>query len=346
MEISDYVRILGRRFWLLLLVPLLAGGAAFAITAQQPKTYQTRVTVNLPGLTNALPSQVAQAVADFQAAVAAPPVQTQVAKETGLSVAKLQSEVTTGQVANSQLVTVTHTSSRRNADQAQNVVISSAKDALTFMYKTRTSAAQSKVDTANQTVADKKKALDTNKQTVYDFVAKNQYIDPTQEFAAQRTQVNALQMACIDAQAKKAVALPGQPPAGGDPEPICAQYNTVLKAMIDTGKQLFDYNKLQQDVTDAKAELDLAEQEARDAQRALADTNPTPEITLGKVISPADRTSSLIKATAVAAIAAAPLGFLLVVLLEVSSRRRAARRRPSSPPPASAPPAKTPTTVG
>ena len=79
MEIKDYLRILGRRIRILILVPLLALAAVAGYTLVQPKQYQAVATVAAPALVGgATANQYSGAnglkafVGNFTAAVTSP----------------------------------------------------------------------------------------------------------------------------------------------------------------------------------------------------------------------------------------------------------------------------------
>ena len=50
MEISDYLHIIRRRLWILILVPLLAGGVVAALVLRQPLKYDATATVAAPAV--------------------------------------------------------------------------------------------------------------------------------------------------------------------------------------------------------------------------------------------------------------------------------------------------------
>jgi len=72
LELSDYLRAMGKRFLILLLVPVIAGGAAFGLLSRQPTKFQARATVRLPVPGEAATSVISQANSDFTEALQAP----------------------------------------------------------------------------------------------------------------------------------------------------------------------------------------------------------------------------------------------------------------------------------
>ncbi len=112
-EIADYLKVARRRLWILILVPLLAAGAALAYGLLSPRTYSSTATVLTPSLVGAQYSQftgpqaIDQFVSAFAASAADPTVVAQTAKETGISAEALTDNVTVEQVGASSNVTLT-----------------------------------------------------------------------------------------------------------------------------------------------------------------------------------------------------------------------------------------------
>src|SRR4051794_34525505 len=68
-ELSDYLRAMGKRLLILLLVPVIAGGVAFTLLSRQPTRFQARATVRLPVPGEAATSVISQANSDFTEAL-------------------------------------------------------------------------------------------------------------------------------------------------------------------------------------------------------------------------------------------------------------------------------------
>ena len=72
MEIKDYLKVLGKRAWLLVMIPAVAGVVAGLIAVRQPQAFRTTATLQLPHDKKASPAEVAQLVADFRATIRQP----------------------------------------------------------------------------------------------------------------------------------------------------------------------------------------------------------------------------------------------------------------------------------
>jgi len=62
-EIKDYLKVLGKRAWLLIMIPAVAGVVAGLIAVQQPQAFRTTATLQLPHDVTSSPAEVAQLVA-------------------------------------------------------------------------------------------------------------------------------------------------------------------------------------------------------------------------------------------------------------------------------------------
>ena len=122
MEIKDYLKVLGKRAWLLVMIPAVAGVVAGLIAVQQPQAFRTTATLQLPHDEKASPAEVAQLVADFRAAAANPTVQSQVSKDTGVTVKRIKRTKIT-QVGDSSQLTLGFQDKSRDATDAKAVIL-------------------------------------------------------------------------------------------------------------------------------------------------------------------------------------------------------------------------------
>src|SRR5688500_12749112 len=90
MELYDYLVAIRRRLWILLAVPLLAGGVVAALVLNGPAMYRATATVAAPALVGGSsanqysgPSGFNAFVANLTAAVTSPRILEKVAQETG-----------------------------------------------------------------------------------------------------------------------------------------------------------------------------------------------------------------------------------------------------------------------
>ncbi len=149
MEIKDYLRVLGKRAWLLVMIPAVAGVVAGLIAVGQPQAFRTTATLQLPRDETTTPAQVAQLVADFQAAADNPTVQNQVSEETGVPVRRIQ-RVRIAQVGDSSQLTMSFQDKRKDATEAKAVIDGIATGALGYLQTPELRNAQQAVDAAER----------------------------------------------------------------------------------------------------------------------------------------------------------------------------------------------------
>src|SRR5271169_2320473 len=82
-EIKDYLRALGKRAWVVILVPVVAGALALGYQLGQKPQFQSTVTV-LSHPASAAAGSVIQYITSFQAAMGSDTVINQVAQQAGL----------------------------------------------------------------------------------------------------------------------------------------------------------------------------------------------------------------------------------------------------------------------
>ncbi len=148
MEIKDYLRVLGKRAWLLVMIPAVAGVVAGLIAVGQPQAFRTTATLQLPRDETTTPAQVAQLVADFQAAADNPTVQNQVSEETGVPVKRIE-RVRITQVGDSSQLTMSFQDKRKDATEARAVINGLAGGALGYLQTPELRNNQQAVDAAD-----------------------------------------------------------------------------------------------------------------------------------------------------------------------------------------------------
>ena len=148
MEIKDYLRVLGKRAWLLVMIPAVAGVVAGLIAVGQPQAFRTTATLQLPRDETTTPAQVAQLVADFQAAADNPTVQNQVSEETGVPVKRIE-RVRITQVGDSSQLTMSFQDKRKDATEARAVINGLAGGALGYLQTPELRNSQQAVDAAD-----------------------------------------------------------------------------------------------------------------------------------------------------------------------------------------------------
>ncbi|MGG5258049.1 Wzz/FepE/Etk N-terminal domain-containing protein [Phycicoccus avicenniae] len=190
MEIADYLKVARRRLWILVLVPVLAAGAALTYGLLSPRTYSATATVLTPSLVGAQYSQftgpqaIDQFVSAFAASAADPTVIAQTATETGASSEDLTDNVSVAQVGASSNVTLTY--SGEDQKTSSEVAHALATNALVNIYSAQGKIAGLQADAA-------KKGVDAANKAVNDYVTKVGVGEPSAAYTAAISQVTWLQ---------------------------------------------------------------------------------------------------------------------------------------------------------
>ncbi|MBV8305163.1 MAG: hypothetical protein JOZ04_13200 [Acidimicrobiia bacterium] len=142
MELRDYFDILKRRKKILIAVPLIAFLLVAGLILIKPKQYQATATVAAPALVGgASANQYSGAngpkafVANFTAAVTAPPVVDQVSQETGVPKTRVKSGVSASEIGTSSLMQVAYSTPKKK--EAFNVAQAAASDTIVYLFKTQ-----------------------------------------------------------------------------------------------------------------------------------------------------------------------------------------------------------------
>ena len=141
MEIKDYLKVLGKRAWLLIMIPAVAGVVAGLIAVQQPQAFRTTATLQLPHDVTSSPAEVAQLVADFKAAANNPTVQSKVSKDTGLTLQQIR-HMNITQVGDSSQLTLGYQTKAKSPTAAKAVILGISSGALDYLAAPESSATQ------------------------------------------------------------------------------------------------------------------------------------------------------------------------------------------------------------
>ncbi len=124
MEIRQYVRGLLSRLWIVVLLMLLAGGAAYAAVRDTKDAYAGTVNVTVPATQALTAGANGQYIANFQAGINSNSVLDKVASDTGESTDALDAGLSTNQLGNSSFISVTYVN--RDANKAEAVAKAAA----------------------------------------------------------------------------------------------------------------------------------------------------------------------------------------------------------------------------
>jgi capsular polysaccharide biosynthesis protein len=308
-EITDYLGVIWRRLWILVLVPVLAAGGAAYWLLKQPAQYQATATVAAPtvlGSSNASQYNGANApkqfVADFGAAITSPLILNQVAKETGAPAAEIKDGITSAPIGTSSLVQATYKTSKRN--QAAPVAGAAASDTVRFLFQTQ-------VRLARTTVKEGQKAVDEANAALSNFYKQTGQVLTDDTYRLKAQQVSDLQKEQALAQAS------GDTTSAAALSKAIDERNAQLAALRP---QVITYQGLLDRKQQALGRLNLLEQNLEQAQAQYIAADPKSVVSVSDV-QEVPILPRLIKAGATAFGAGLILAVCLVLLLEVVRRR-------------------------
>ncbi|MBV8303493.1 MAG: hypothetical protein JOZ04_04735 [Acidimicrobiia bacterium] len=157
MEILDYFKAIGRRFWVLVLVPAIAGLLPLAYFVLKPTQYAAKVTIVPVSLVGGVrTNQYRGSDADKYfannviGALRTNRLMDQVSQETGVPAHTVRSGLSVSQVGTSSFVNVTYVTGKKRL--AEPVSRAAAGDALHFLFQSQYDVAQAEVDAAQKQV--------------------------------------------------------------------------------------------------------------------------------------------------------------------------------------------------
>lgn len=315
MELTDYLRAMGKRFFILLALPAVAAAIAFTILIVQPTQFSAKATVRLPVPTDAASSVITQANSDFSEALSSSATTTATSKATGVAPDAVSSGVSVAQSGGSRFIEVTFTTSRKR--DAAKVVASAAKAALTDLLQPETTLKQKAFDEAQA-------QYDAARAKLSDASAGGATL-PDDQYRQKIAQVGQLQVQLLQAQATNGTADPFGHPIHND-QAIQTFSDAIAAGQADLTRlegEIVKSRPIQDAVTNALTNLGAAQRNLDEAKAPEAGVDAPGTIT----VTPAtkiDKTKELLKTLGVVVAVAVVLSVALLVLLELlrpSSRR-------------------------
>jgi hypothetical protein len=311
MEILDYLRIIRKRIAIVLIVPLVAAGAAAVYVLTQPVTYSASATVSSATLVggNSVftgPQATSQFVAAFSAAATGPTVIKGSASSAGVGVMSVRNGLAMHQAGASSDMVVSYTGIREG--KVQDVLSQNVKQTLDALFKPRAQAALQQRDTAQASVTAANAAVAA-------FAKKVGMADPAAAYQAALNLSNSLAQQRLQLRANANYA-----GAVGLDAPIKAAQDKLA----GFGPILAEYNDLV--ATQHAAEQDLATAQAQYRQaQSLLQASEAPDIAYYSATTQVDVTSNLLTLVLPVFVAGLLLAFVLVISLEML---RGAKRAP------------------
>ena len=261
MEIRDYVGRAGWRLWVLLLVPLAAGGAAFALLADTPTQYEAATVLTVPSTVagGAGSSTTSQYMANFDQAIASDPVVTKVAGIVGRDAEEVRAGLDTTQLGSSNLVRISFRGPDRG--DASTIVDEATRSTFDVVAQIQLPFGQT-LEVLKSRVRSTQADLDTAEARLEDFLVANGLVLPREQYLMIASDVARLEE-------ELAQAVPGTPTATLEAELIDRR-----QQLQQLGAKIPEWERLQADVDRANEDLDAAQDELRLTEDQLAHVRP------------------------------------------------------------------------
>ncbi len=313
MEVGTFLRATLRRWWIVVLVVVLAAGVALIAKSGTKNTYDGSVVLTVPPLQASTTGSNAQYVENFQTSLTTSDVIDQVSGDTEVSKDDLKSGLGANQVNNSSFIEVTYNGV--TSGQAKAVVVSAAKRTAAYLARSVTIAAKEQHDAAVSAVAANQKQLASAQKSMDAFTAKYGVLDPSLALQSAQASINQLSVSRLQAIAN---------------DKSTKGYDEAIKAarkQVDTlGPVVRTYNSVSQAFKQAQTAYSDAQAKAASTAQALATAQssvlldtPTADLVKGRTV--------MLKAVAIAAGIGLVLGLGLAMLLTALRRDKPRGRR-------------------
>lgn len=320
MEISDYLRIVRKRLWILVLVPGLAAGIVTALVLSGGPRYQATATVAAPALVGGPSSNQYSGsggprtfVANFVAAATSSRIVNQVARQANVPVSRIDVGLDAIPIGGSSLIQITYQSPRR--PEAGPVAGGVAAGTIRFLF-------QSQVRLAERTVAEASKAVNAADAKLTSFYRSTGMVVPDKLY-----EIKSQQLANLQAQQAQSQA-DGNPGAAAALGATISTKESELRALVP---RVATYQSLVDRKQQATQQLNLMQQSLDQARAQYSAADPSTVVSLGET-----RQVSVLAQIARKAGPAAGAGLFLAVgivaLLELLARRPEPEEIAAAPP--------------
>lgn len=315
MEIRDYVRFVGRRLWILVLVPLVAGAIAFKMVSSEPQRYRSVATVGSADLLTGK-NESEQYVADFYAAVGIPAIVDKVAEATGESPQRIRGGIRTTRLGSSSLIQVTYETTQRDPAKSVAVVEQISREALAFLF-------QSPVEFAQNRREEARKAVDASNAAMDAFLGEIGTPLPDEDYRTIQSLVSQLRVRFEEANAD------GETAAADTLEDAIEDHEAELAQL---GPKVVQFNRLKEQRDPVLATLKDADEALQRAQARAAVSRGESIVVVSRNATPVARGKGIVRRTAAVTAASFLLAVGLVALLESSRSGRRERLRAAGAP--------------
>jgi capsular polysaccharide biosynthesis protein len=311
-ELYDYLTAIRRRLWIVLVVPLLAGGIVAAFVLTGPTMYQSTATVAAPALVGGTGSSQYGGsngfdafVANFTAAVTSPRILTKVAQTTGTSSSELEEGLLAQRIGDSSLIEVTFRTTHR--ERATPVARAAASETIRFLFQTQ-------VTLARQTADEARKAVTKADADLTKFFAATGLVLPDKSYEVRAGQIASLEQQQLDLQAR------GETDAASR---LSSAIRGRQRWLAELAPKVATYRTLTERKQQALTRLDSLEQAAQQATAQYKAADPALTVTAADA-EQLSRAPGLLRKAAPAAGAGLFLAVGILIALELLSQRRRA----------------------
>lgn len=312
MEIGTYLRGLLRRWWIVVLIALIAASAAFVIDGGATDSYTASDNITVPQSLATTAGANGQYVANFKVGLTTPDVLNTVASAAGVSTGTISSRLSASQVGTSSFINVSYVG--KNRERARIAVASATKATADLLAKGAVQTATTEQTAAKGALTDALNQVDTAQKALDAFTATHGFVDPNVLYQAAQSSITQLNVS-------KQQAIAQARPTGNFDAAISAAQAQLATLAPEVGA----YNKLSHAVAQAQSLVGAAQTRVSTAAQDLAIAQAPPLIDQ-PIITVTTGRSTLIKGVAIAAGVGVVLGLALILLIEyiVASRRQRA----------------------
>lgn len=317
MELTDYLRAMGRRLLVLVMLPAIAVGAGYAILSRRPPQFRASALIRLPVAADAPTSVVIQANSDFIEAISSVATRVATSDTTGVPRRSVKKGLAVPPSGSRRTVEVTFTTSRRIGADA--VVTTAARTALTALL-------QPDVDLKRKVVEASQAQYDASRGAL-DALGADGSTLPGEQYRQKIAQLSQLQLQLLQAQSTNGTT----DPSGrlvDNTHAINVYTGAIAAAQGDAARLVglvAQARPAEDAVQSALASLGTAQRDLEASKAALASVDAA-ETIITSPVSKVDKAEQVLRTLAVIVSVAVVLAVALLVLLELmspSSRRKA-----------------------
>jgi hypothetical protein len=311
MEIRDHVSGMRWRLSLLVLLPLIAGGLAFALLADTPKQYEAESVLTVPASVagGSSSGSMEQYMANFEQAIVTAPVVTAVSNEVGADAEAVRSGLDTARLGSSSLIRVSYRGT--DPDEATRVVALVTQSAFDLVAQIQLPFGQS-LEVLRSRVRTAETDLQAAETGLQEFLLETGVVLPREQYLIVASDIARLESEILQAESD-----------GSGTDALVAALQERRRELEELGAMLPEYERLRAGVDRAEEDLDGAEDELRLAENQVAHLKPQfTEVDTSAV----PRLQTIGRGVAIAAGGAFIVAIVLMLL--IPSRRPSRSRTP------------------